>query len=120
MYQLMNNQTTDVFHISSIIPACNNDSRNSDFLFFQSNNQWYQTYIDESVLFINALQDMMFNEYLSDLEQEKLLELNLYDGDSFVLKYQNSSLIFFGKKYVINFNIKNEKFLLKNFVNISC
>lgn len=74
--------------------------------------------MDESVLFINVLQDIIFNEYLSDLEQEKLLEFNLYDGDSFVLKYQNSSLIFVGKKYVINFNIKNEKFLLESFVKI--
>lgn len=113
MYQLLPNDKTDLFRVSSILITCNKYHHNTSFIFFNCDLEWYQVYFDENVIFIVDIgKDIQV--YLNDFDETKQIEILLYEIQEMFLQYQQNKIAFIGKKFQTNFTIKDGYFYFSN------
>lgn len=113
MYQLCPNNKTDIFRISSILITGNKHHHNTSFIFFNCDLGWYQVYFDENVVFIVGI-GKDIQSYLNDFDEIKQIEISLYKIQEIFLQYQQNKISFIGKKFQMNFDIKDGFFYFFN------
>ena len=113
MFQLCYGDNTTVINISSVLITYDKELFKYNFVFFKTDSEWYQMYIDENVLFITPVSNEgIFEENLEDLDQVKEIEIKFFEYLKTVIYYTKNNITLETKKYSINFNIRDDEIML--------
>ena len=113
MFQLCYGSNTTVINVSSVLITYDKELCKHNFVFFKSDSDWYQMFIDENVLFITPVSnENFFEENLEDLAQIKEIEIKFFECLKTVISYSKNKIILKTEKYPISLNIRDDEIIL--------